>query len=73
MWSTFFVVKGTFFYFKQLPSNSSLNFELHYLNFEEKLLLNVVGGLILSFDSPLDCYAMTVSVRPVDIVQALKY
>ena len=58
--------------FTQLPLNSTLIFELCHLSFGERILFDEVGGLIFSFDKPLDCHATIVSVRPVGVVEVFK-
>ena len=67
-----FGVKVTLSCFKQLPLNYTLIFELCHFSFGERLLFDVVGGLIVSFENPLDCHATTVSLRPSGIVKVFK-
>ena len=49
--------------FKQLPLKSTLIFELCHFSFGERLLFEVVGGFIFSFENTLDSRAAIASVK----------
>ena len=67
-----FGVKVTLSCFKQIPLNSTLIFELSHFSFGERLVFDVVGGLIFSCDNLLDCHPTIVSVRAEDIAKVFK-
>ena len=70
--TTLFGVKVTLSCFQQLPLNFNLILELFiHTSFGERLLFAVKGGVIFSFDNPLDFHSAIVFGRPENLVIVL--